>query len=86
MRSVLQQNTAYIEQRSVPDRLAELDGPVMGLFGSADPRWDPESAHQYDVVPNASVEVLADVGHFPMLEAPGEVSTRLLAFTALHQG
>jgi pimeloyl-ACP methyl ester carboxylesterase len=76
-RSVLLRNGAYIAERSVPDRLAALDVPVLVIFGAADPRWEPSSAHQYDAVPNARVEQLPDVGHLPMFEAP-EATTRLL--------
>ncbi|AXE76384.1 alpha/beta fold hydrolase [Streptomyces atratus] len=79
-RTVLRQNGAYIAQKSVPARLTALDVPVLVIFGAADPRWDPSSAHHYDTVPNARVEQLPDVGHFPMLEAPEETGELLLSF------
>lgn len=82
MRTVLRRNNAYITKRSVPKRLAALEVPVLVIFGSADPRWDPSSAHQYDAVPNARVEMLPGVGHTPMLEAPETTSRLLLEFTA----
>ncbi|MDO3702799.1 alpha/beta hydrolase [Micromonospora sp. C28SCA-DRY-2] len=82
MRTVLRRNTAYIAERSVPERLAALDVPVLVIFGTADPRWEPSSAHQYDTVPNARVELLPGVGHIPMLEAPEMTSELLLGFTA----
>jgi pimeloyl-ACP methyl ester carboxylesterase len=69
-RTVLRRNTAYVAERSVPERLAVLDVPVLVIFGTADPRWEPSSAHQYDAVPNARVELLPGVGHLPILEAP----------------
>ncbi|MEU9749469.1 alpha/beta fold hydrolase [Streptomyces niveus] len=81
-RKVLRHNTAYIAERSVPERLAALDVPALVIFGAADPRWDPSSAHQYDTVPNARVEQLPDVGHLPMLEAPETTAELLLAFAA----
>ncbi|WP_040422501.1 alpha/beta fold hydrolase [Actinopolymorpha alba] len=81
-RTVLQRNTAYIAERSVPERLATLDVPVLVIFGAADPRWEPSSARQYDAVPSARVEMLPGVGHVPMLEAPEETSKLLLGFTA----
>ncbi|OKI65604.1 hydrolase [Micromonospora sp. CB01531] len=82
MRTVLRRNTAYIAERRVPERLTALDVPVLVIFGAADRRWEPSSAHQYDAVPNARVELLPGVGHIPMLEAPETTSKLLLGFTA----
>jgi pimeloyl-ACP methyl ester carboxylesterase len=81
-RTVLRRNTAYITERSVPERLAALKVPVLAIFGTADPRWEPSSAHQYDTVPNAQVELLSGVGHLPMFEAPETTSKLLLDFAA----
>ncbi|MER5258082.1 MULTISPECIES: alpha/beta fold hydrolase [unclassified Streptomyces] len=80
--AVLRQYTAYVAERSVPERLAALDVPVLAVFGAADPRWEPSSVHQYDAVPDARVEVLPGVGHMPLLEAPDTTSKLLLSFTA----
>jgi pimeloyl-ACP methyl ester carboxylesterase len=83
-RTVLRRNTAYLAERSVPERLAalEMPVPVLVIFGAADPRWEPSSAHQYDAVPNARVDLLPGVGHIPMLELPETTSELLLRFTA----
>jgi pimeloyl-ACP methyl ester carboxylesterase len=81
-RKVLRSNAAYVAERSVPERLADLDVPVLVIFGAADPRYEPSSAHQYDAVPNARVEMLPSVGHVPILEAPETTSELLLGFTA----
>jgi pimeloyl-ACP methyl ester carboxylesterase len=81
-RAVLRENGAYIAERSVPRRLAALDVPVLVVFGAADPRWDPQSAHQYDAVPAARVQLLPGVGHNPMLEAPGPTGELLSSFAA----
>ena len=85
-RTVLRRNTAYVAERSVPERLAALDVPVLVVFGGADPRWEPSSAHQYDAVPKARVELLPGVGHVPMFEAPEATSRLLLGFTATAAG
>lgn len=81
-RKVLRRNGDYIAERSVPERLTALGVPVLVIFGAADPRWDPSSAHHYDVVPDARIELLPDTGHIPMLEAPEATSELLLEFTA----
>lgn len=83
-RAVLRENTAYIVERTVPERLAALAGrvPVLVVFGAADPRWDPGSARQYAEVPGARIEMLPGVGHIPLLEAPGATGELLLAFAA----
>ena len=81
-RTVLRRNAAYIAERSVPERLAGLDVPVLVIFGAADPRYEPSSAHQYDALPNARVEMLPGVGHVPILEAPETTTALLLGFAA----
>jgi pimeloyl-ACP methyl ester carboxylesterase len=85
-RAVLRCNGEYIADRTVPARLAALDVPLLVIFGAADPRWDPASARQYEVVPSARVEMLPGVGHIPMLEAPGETGELLLDFAATAAG
>jgi pimeloyl-ACP methyl ester carboxylesterase len=85
-RNVLRRNAAYVAGRSVPERLADLDVPVLVIFGASDPRYEPSSAHQYDAVPNARVEMLPGVGHVPILEAPETTSELLLGFTAAAAG
>lgn len=82
MRRVLRENGAYIAERTVPERLAPLDLPVLVICGAADPRWDPASARQYEAVPHARVERLPGVGHLPILEAPDATSGLLLDFVA----
>jgi len=84
IRAVLRRNTEYLADRGVPERLAALDKPVplLVLFGAADPRWDPASAHRYEAVPGARVELLPGVGHLPPLEDPEATGRLLLAFTA----
>jgi len=85
-RAVLRRNTAYVEERSVPERLAGLGVRVLVIFGAADPRWEPASAHEYDVVPDARIELLPGVGHLPMFEAPETTARLLLGFAAAGGG
>lgn len=81
-RKVLRRNAAYVAERSMPKRLADLNVPVLVIFGAADPRYQPSSAYQYDAVPNARVEMLPGVGHVPILEAPETTTELLLGFAA----
>ena len=68
---------AYIAQRSIPARLAELDAQVLVIFGTEDRRWRSQSAASYRAVPSARVELLPGVGHTPMLEEP-QITTKLI--------
>jgi pimeloyl-ACP methyl ester carboxylesterase len=81
-RTVLRENSTYIENRDVPTRLAAVGRPTLVIFGGADPRWNPASARQYDMVPNTRIELLPGVGHLPMLESPERTGDLLLGFTA----
>jgi pimeloyl-ACP methyl ester carboxylesterase len=85
-RKVLRSNGAYVAERGVPGRLAGLGVPVLVIFGAADPRYEPSSAHQYGAVPSARVEMLPGVGHVPILEVPEATSELLLDFTARSAG
>jgi pimeloyl-ACP methyl ester carboxylesterase len=76
------QSTAYIVERALPDRLAALDLPLLVIFGADDHRWNSSSAHVYEVVPGARLEMLAGIGHTPMFEAPEVTSRLLLDFAA----
>ncbi|WP_329117811.1 alpha/beta fold hydrolase [Streptomyces sp. NBC_01465] len=79
-RKVARGNIAYLAERSVPERLAALRVPVLVIFGAADPRWDPASAHDYES-PYTRIEMLPEVGHIPLIEAPGATVRLLLAPT-----
>ncbi|SDK62026.1 alpha/beta fold hydrolase [Streptomyces indicus] len=87
-RKVLRANSAYLRERSVPERLAALGGrvPLLVIFGAADPRWDPASALRYESVPGARVEMLPGVGHLPPLEAPAATCDLMLTCTAVGSG
>ncbi|SKC40819.1 alpha/beta fold hydrolase [Krasilnikoviella flava] len=67
----------YLAARSLPERLTAVGAPLLVVFGDADPRWDPASAHRYEAVPGARVAYLAGVGHVAMLEDP-QGATRLV--------
>lgn len=73
---------AYLDERSLPERLVPLGKPLLVIFGEEDRRWRPSSADDYRVVPGATIEMLSGVGHSPNLEDPPRTAAPLLAFTA----
>ncbi|MCV7400092.1 alpha/beta fold hydrolase [Mycobacterium fragae] len=71
---------AFLAQRSLPDRLRELMIPTLVIFGVEDRRWRSSSAGEFSVVPHVNVELLAGVGHTPMLEDPGRTAELITSF------
>jgi pimeloyl-ACP methyl ester carboxylesterase len=70
----------YLLQRSLTDRLKPLGLPLLVVFGADDGRWRSSSATEYRVVPGARIELLAGVGHTPMMEDPETIGALLLNF------
>lgn len=71
----------YLDQRSLPDRLAPLGKPMLVIFGEQDQRWRPSSANDYRIVPGAVIEMMSGLGHSPNLEDPQRTVGVLLSFT-----
>lgn len=80
--ATMQATVAYLQQRALPDRLADLGKPLLVIFGEDDRRWRSSSAADYRTVPGAKVELLPGLGHSPILEDPPRTAVPLLAFTA----
>lgn len=74
----------YLQQRTLPDRLATLGTPLLVIFGGEDRRWRSSSAADYRAVPGAKIEMLPGVGHSPVIEDPPRTAELLLAFAAAH--
>ncbi|WP_320782264.1 alpha/beta hydrolase [Streptomyces sp. CRN 30] len=72
---------AYLEERSLPSRLAPLGKPLLVLFGEEDRRWSPAAADDYRAVPGATLTFFPGLGHSPNLEDPARTAVPLLAFT-----
>jgi pimeloyl-ACP methyl ester carboxylesterase len=70
----------YLGRRSLPDRLAALNLPLLVIFGADDRRWHSSSAAGYRAVPGARVELLPGVGHTPVIEDPQTTARLLLDF------
>lgn len=71
----------YRFYRRWTDPLGRLDIPALVLWGRLDPVAVPAIGQRLvDTIPGAELEWLDDVGHFPMLEAPGEVAERIGRF------
>ncbi|MFJ3623802.1 alpha/beta fold hydrolase [Streptomyces iakyrus] len=77
----MQATRSYLEQRTLPDRLAVLGKPLLVVFGEDDRRWRSSSASDYRAVPGARIEMLPGLGHSPLLEDPSRTAAALLAFT-----
>ncbi|MFI1172845.1 alpha/beta fold hydrolase [Streptomyces melanogenes] len=75
---------SYLEQRALPDRLADLGKPLLVIFGEDDRRWRSSSARDYRAVPGSKIAFLPGLGHSPLLEDPPRTAAPLLAFTAIH--
>jgi pimeloyl-ACP methyl ester carboxylesterase len=73
---------AYLDERTLPERLAGSGKPLLVLFGEADSRWDPGSAADYRAVPGALITMLPGIGHSPNLEDPRLTAAHLLSFTS----
>ncbi|AXB43328.1 alpha/beta fold hydrolase [Amycolatopsis albispora] len=69
---------AYLDERSLPDRLAPLGKPLLVLFGEEDRRWRPSSAADYRAVPGATIRLLPGCGHSPNIEDPARTAAHLL--------
>ncbi|HEY5428653.1 MAG TPA: alpha/beta hydrolase [Solirubrobacteraceae bacterium] len=62
--------------------LGTLERPVLVVWGERDPWLDPSFADAYArVLSGATVETVADAGHWPWLDRP-ELTARLAAFVA----
>jgi pimeloyl-ACP methyl ester carboxylesterase len=70
----------YLGERSLPDRLAALGLPLLVIFGTEDQRWPSAGAAAYGVVPGTRIELLAGVGHLPIMEDAQATGKLLLDF------
>jgi 2-succinyl-6-hydroxy-2,4-cyclohexadiene-1-carboxylate synthase len=55
------------------DRLAALGMPTLLIAGGNDPKFASIAAEMADVIPDVTLEIVADAGHTPHLERPDDV-------------
>ncbi len=71
------------QRLDVRDALADVDVPVLVIWGAEDRVFHVSQAHALSrAVPDAQVEIVAQAGHVPHLERPDEVVTLIDAFVA----
>jgi pimeloyl-ACP methyl ester carboxylesterase len=64
-----------------------LDPPALVIWGAHDPAVPVEQAQrQRESFPSAEIVVLADSGHWPMLDDPARVTATLVPFLQRHVG
>ena len=67
---------------TVPDRLAEISQPTLVMVGGCEMpgflAWASEIA---EVIPNATLEILDEMGHLHLLENPDYIAYVLTQFT-----
>jgi pimeloyl-ACP methyl ester carboxylesterase len=63
------------------ERLGEISVPVLALTGEADKMTPPKFAQALaDRVPGGKARILADAGHFTMVERPAETNEAIRTF------
>lgn len=75
-----EESALYRSERPLPNRLAGLNLPLLVIFGSEDGRVHASSAEEYRAVPGVRIEMLAGVGHTPMMEDPQRTLELLRGF------
>ncbi len=69
--------------QDVRDDLARVTAPALVVWGDRDALVDPAGAEVFAAaIPGARVLMLADTGHVPMVERPGEFNDAALRFLA----
>ena len=75
------QINALVNRPDAASYLSEIDCPVLLVVGLHD-RWSPVSQHEdmLRLLPNATLEVVDNAGHFAPLEQPDVVTEHLVRF------
>ncbi|MCB0862947.1 MAG: alpha/beta fold hydrolase [Solirubrobacterales bacterium] len=72
----------YIDSTSLPDRLTEVDKPLLVIFGEEDQIYDArESLSAYAAVPGVMTHMIPGSGHSPQVEVPTQTAREINYFT-----
>lgn len=74
--------TLQLDHRVVEPRVAQVEAPVLAVYGALDPDYaDPAAEAAWaEQALGATTLLLPDVGHYPQLQAPEEVVAATLDF------
>jgi pimeloyl-ACP methyl ester carboxylesterase len=76
----------YRRERDLTARVAGSGVPLLVVFGWADQWVDPSAAGHWRRESSARIEMLAGVGHTPLVECPARTAELLRAFAAEVEG
>jgi pimeloyl-ACP methyl ester carboxylesterase len=73
--------------RTLAGRLAKVMMPTLVLWGDADRIGDPDYGRAFAAaIPGAEFRLLAEAGHLPQIETPGQVLDAVWGFAGDHPG
>jgi pimeloyl-ACP methyl ester carboxylesterase len=80
-RGTQREKERYVADQPLDDRLRSIPMRTLVLLGEKDQVYRAQgSADRYRAVPTVTVELAADAGHSPMLEAPGWTADQICRF------
>ena len=71
---------AILAMPTLTPRLGEIRAPFLALVGADDRPFLELAARYATLIPAARTHVVADCGHYPMVDAPSEFETALVQF------
>lgn len=69
-------------ERSIGERLGDVDGPKLVIWGELDRIWPLADGREMAATAGATFLTVPGAGHSPQIEAPGVVAAALAEFTA----
>jgi pimeloyl-ACP methyl ester carboxylesterase len=82
-RDASRENTDYVEEIPLDQRLRQIPVPLLSIFGTEDEVCDPRRSQEaYGVLPGVRLEEVRGAGHSPNVEKPAETATLIEEFAA----